>query len=108
MSDAIIVESAHAAPAQPSLTLPLPVQLWYKLADKAHLREKIEHMFDGAHLNVTEDRSVLHVALRAPRDYVRMALLCKVHWATARRCVSLWLSLSVKTVRISACCWMRQ
>ena len=49
-------------------------QLWYKLAEKAHLKEKIEHMFDGAHLNVTEDRSVLHVALRAPRDYVRPAL----------------------------------
>ena len=42
----------------------------YKLAEKAHLKEKVEHMFDGTHLNVTEDRSVLHVALRAPRDYV--------------------------------------
>ena len=41
-----------------------------KLAEKAHLKEKVEHMFDGTHLNVTEDRSVLHVALRAPRDYV--------------------------------------
>lgn len=36
-------------------------------------------MFDGAHLNVTEDRSVLHVALRAPRDYVSLAFLCWKH-----------------------------
>ena len=48
------------------------LQLWNSLAEKAHLKEKIEHMFDGTHLNVTEDRSVLHVALRAPRDYVSL------------------------------------
>ena len=46
------------------------MQMLKKLAEKAHLKEKVEHMFDGTHLNVTEDRSVLHVALRAPRDYV--------------------------------------
>ena len=28
-------------------------------------------MFNGEHINVTEDRAVLHVALRAPRDAVR-------------------------------------
>ena len=27
-------------------------------------------MFNGEHINVTEDRAVLHVALRAPRDAV--------------------------------------
>ena len=49
-------------------------QMLYKLAEKAHLKEKVEHMFDGTHLNVTEDRAVLHVALRAPRDYVSPCL----------------------------------
>lgn len=39
-----------------------------KLADKAGLKQKIEAMFTGEHINVTEDRAVLHVALRAPRD----------------------------------------
>lgn len=39
-----------------------------KLAEKAELKEKIEAMFTGKHINVTEDRAVLHVALRAPRD----------------------------------------
>ena len=46
-------------------------QLLYKLAKRAKLKEKIEAMFNGEHINVTEDRAVLHVALRAPRDAVR-------------------------------------
>ncbi|MEV4350697.1 glucose-6-phosphate isomerase [Actinoplanes sp. NPDC049596] len=37
------------------------------LADKAKLRERIAAMFAGEHINVTEDRSVLHTALRLPR-----------------------------------------
>ena len=42
-----------------------------KLANKAQLKEKVEEMFNGAHINRTEDRAVLHVALRAPRDQVQ-------------------------------------
>ena len=38
------------------------------LAEKAGLRQRTEDMFSGKHLNRTEDRPVLHVALRAPRD----------------------------------------
>src|SRR5689334_11133095 len=38
------------------------------LADRAKLRDRIEAMFSGAHINVTEDRAVLHTALRLPRD----------------------------------------
>ncbi|KAL3640842.1 Glucose-6-phosphate isomerase, cytosolic 1 [Castilleja foliolosa] len=41
-----------------------------KLAEAAHLKEKIEGMFKGERINSTENRSVLHVALRAPRDSV--------------------------------------
>ncbi|MEU7901338.1 glucose-6-phosphate isomerase [Actinoplanes sp. NPDC049118] len=40
------------------------------LAEKARLRERIEAMFSGEHINVTEDRAVLHTALRLPRDAV--------------------------------------
>jgi glucose-6-phosphate isomerase len=36
------------------------------LAERAGLRERIDAMFAGQRINVTEDRSVLHVALRAP------------------------------------------
>ncbi|KAK9667710.1 hypothetical protein RND81_13G006000 [Saponaria officinalis] len=42
----------------------------FKLAEAAHLKEKISRMFNGERINSTEDRSVLHVALRAPRDGV--------------------------------------
>jgi glucose-6-phosphate isomerase len=38
------------------------------LADAAGLREKIDAMFAGEHINITEDRAVLHTALRLPRD----------------------------------------
>ncbi|WP_433361621.1 glucose-6-phosphate isomerase [Actinoplanes sp. CA-142083] len=37
------------------------------LAAKASLRERIAAMFEGKHINVTEDRAVLHTALRLPR-----------------------------------------
>jgi len=38
------------------------------LAERAGLRGRIDAMFAGQRINVTEDRAVLHVALRAPRD----------------------------------------
>ncbi|MGI8458072.1 MAG: glucose-6-phosphate isomerase [Propionibacteriaceae bacterium] len=38
------------------------------LADQVGLRERTEAMFTGARINVTEDRAVLHTALRLPRD----------------------------------------
>ena len=37
------------------------------LAERAGLRERIDAMFRGERVNVTEDRPALHVALRAPR-----------------------------------------
>ena len=44
--------------------------LLLRLADEAGLRGRIEAMFAGERINVTENRPVLHVALRAPRDAV--------------------------------------
>jgi glucose-6-phosphate isomerase len=38
-----------------------------RLAGESGLRERIDAMFRGDKINVTEDRSVLHIALRAPR-----------------------------------------
>jgi Phosphoglucose isomerase len=40
------------------------------------MRGKIDKMFSGVHINTTEDRSVLHAALRAPRDAVSPAACC--------------------------------
>ena len=44
--------------------------LLLQLAEEAGLRERIAAMFAGEKINITEDRAVLHVALRAPRDAV--------------------------------------
>jgi len=43
------------------------VGLLLQLADECGLRQRIEAMFRGDRINVTEDRAALHVALRAPR-----------------------------------------
>ncbi len=43
------------------------MRLLVQLAEASGLREKIDAMFRGDRINVTEDRPVLHVALRAPR-----------------------------------------
>jgi glucose-6-phosphate isomerase len=38
------------------------------LAERASLTERIAAMFAGEHINTSEDRAVLHTALRLPRD----------------------------------------
>ena len=43
------------------------IALLCRLAEASGLRERIDAMFSGAKINVTEHRAVLHVALRAPR-----------------------------------------
>src|SRR5215510_8796653 len=43
------------------------VRLLIKLAEECGLRERIDAMFRGDKINITENRAVLHVALRAPR-----------------------------------------
>jgi len=42
-------------------------RLLFELAQQSGLRERIDAMFGGEKINVTEHRAVLHVALRAPR-----------------------------------------
>jgi glucose-6-phosphate isomerase len=46
------------------------MELLVQLANESGLREQIDAMFAGERINVTENRAVLHVALRAPRDSV--------------------------------------
>jgi glucose-6-phosphate isomerase len=45
---------------------PETIRLLVALAERAGLREHTEAMFRGEHINTTEDRAVLHVALRDP------------------------------------------
>ena len=46
------------------------LQLLLNLAERAKLRTKMNAMFSGEHINNTEDRAVLHTALRMPRGEV--------------------------------------
>ena len=43
------------------------LKLLVRLAEESGLRARIDAMFRGEKINVTEDRAVLHVALRAPK-----------------------------------------
>src|SRR5712691_5223976 len=44
------------------------LSLLFQLAEQSGLAERRAAMFRGDRINVSEDRSVLHVALRMPRD----------------------------------------
>jgi glucose-6-phosphate isomerase len=46
------------------------LKLLLQLAEESGLRERIDAMFAGQKINVSEKRAVLHVALRAPKDEV--------------------------------------
>jgi glucose-6-phosphate isomerase len=50
-----------------NLVTPEIKQALVELAEQVGLTERIEQMFTGEHINVTEDRAVLHTALRAPK-----------------------------------------
>ncbi len=44
------------------------LRLLVQLAEESNLRARRDAMFGGEKINITENRAVLHVALRAPRD----------------------------------------
>ena len=44
------------------------IQLLLELAESSELHERIDAMFKGEKINITENRAVLHIALRTPRD----------------------------------------
>ena len=46
------------------------LKLLLELAKESGLRERIDAMFRGEKINITENRAVLHVALRAPKGEI--------------------------------------
>jgi glucose-6-phosphate isomerase len=44
------------------------LDLLVRLAEESQVEQRRDAMFAGEHINVSEDRAVLHVALRMPRD----------------------------------------
>lgn len=61
-SDGMVVDYSRQRATKETITKLL------SLAEASNLQHKVEAMFGGEHINTTENRSVLHVALRAPRD----------------------------------------
>ena len=50
------------------------LKLLVKLAEESGLRSRIDAMFLGDKINVTEKRAVLHVALRAPKNAAHFSI----------------------------------
>jgi glucose-6-phosphate isomerase len=84
--------------------------LLFQLADESGLRDRMDAMFGGEKFNVTENRAVLHVALRAPKDASIMvdgknvvpevhAVLDKMADFSNRVCNGQWKGYSGKRVR---------
>ena len=66
----LVLEAEGSISTIPRTASPMKrMKLLVQLADEAGLRARIDAMFRGEKINVTEHRAVLHVALRAPRSY---------------------------------------
>jgi glucose-6-phosphate isomerase len=59
-----------------------------QLARESHVEERRDAMFAGAHINVSEDRAVLHTALRLPKDAILVVdgvdIVAEVHGVLER------------------------
>ncbi len=70
------------------------VALLVRLAEECGLRARIDAMFRGDRINVSENRAVLHVALRAPRD-ASILVDGKTLSPTCTPCSTGWRTLSI-------------
>ena len=61
------------------------VKLLLQLAEESGLRARIDAMFRGEKINITEKRAVLHVALRAPKSRSISCRWRRRHSSGARR-----------------------
>ena len=68
------------------------LKLLLQLAEESGLRARIDAMFRGEKINITENRAVLHVALRAPkalpsslmaRTWCPRSTPCSTRWRTS-------------------------
>ncbi len=86
------------------------LKLLLQLAAESGLRERIEAMFTGEKINITENRAVLHVALRAPKGesivvdgenvvFAVHAVLDKMAAFSERVCSGEWKGHTGKRIR---------
>lgn len=76
------------------------VTLLLKLAEECGLRSKIDAMFSGQKINITENRAVLHVALRAPRGPPSLST-AKTSFPPCTRCSIKWPRFRTNSARAS-------
>ena len=67
------------------------LKLLLQLADESGLRVRIDAMFRGEKINVTENRAVLHVALRAPKEHPS-SLMARTSCPRSTPCSIRWLT----------------
>lgn len=76
------------------------LRLLEALASAAGVPGKISAMAKGAHLNVTEDRAVGHMALRAPKGQVGfLPLTCTCRVGQRSVVATAWGSLCIAALR---------
>jgi glucose-6-phosphate isomerase len=86
------------------------LKLLLQLAEESGLRARIDAMFRGEKINITEDRAVLHVALRAPKEASIIvngenvvpqvhAVLDKMTEFSSRVCSGAWKGHTGKRIR---------
>ncbi len=66
------------------------LRLLVELARAAKVEEHRDAMFAGEHINTTEDRAVLHVALRMPPGIASCTSTARTSSATCRPCWARW------------------
>ena len=66
------------------------LRLLLQLAEECGLRERIDAMFRGDKINVTEKRAVLHVALRAPQGRDRSSSTARTSCPRSTPCSTRW------------------
>ena len=68
------------------------LRLLLLLAEQSGLRARIDAMFRGEKINITENRAVLHVALRAPRGSDPSSSTARTWSPRFMRCSTRWRS----------------
>ena len=66
------------------------LELLVQLAEESGLRPRIDAMFRGEQINVTEKRAVLHVALRAPEGTSIVVAFFASRRSVPQRCRRKW------------------
>jgi len=77
------------------------LELLLQLAEESGMRARIDAMFHGDKINITEKRAALHIALRAPREGVHRGGMGGMSCPRFMPCSTKWLISAVECERAS-------